>query len=75
MQACAILAYSLCEEAIPELEALLRHRSRETRADAAAAIDAIKHQDHNYFVDRDHSGKGGWVIDLEDERRRPRRRT
>jgi HEAT repeat protein len=62
MQACAILAYALRRDAIPPLEELLSHRNQETRADAAAAIDAIKHKNHHYWVDRDHSGKVRWEV-------------
>jgi hypothetical protein len=75
MQACAILVYSLRRDAIPPLEELLRHRNQETRADAAAAIDAIKRRNHNYWVDRDHSGNVGWTVNPEDELRRTKRRT
>jgi hypothetical protein len=62
MQACAILAYSLRRDAIPRLKELLRHSNPETRADAAAAIDAIKNRKHHYWVDRDHSGKVRWEV-------------
>jgi hypothetical protein len=68
MQACGILAYSLRRDAIPHLEPLLKHRDQKTRDDAAAAIDAIQHQNHHYWFDRDHSGKFFWTVNQEDER-------
>lgn len=55
-QASGILAYSLPRDAIPLLTALLEHRDKKTRADAAAAIDAIKHQNHHFWMDRNHRG-------------------
>jgi hypothetical protein len=67
MQACAILAYSLRKDVLPQLKELLRHRNPETRADAAAAIDAIKHQNHHYWADRSHSGKAFWIVNPQDE--------
>lgn len=57
---CALLAYSLRADALPTLAALLKHADRRTVEDARAAIDAIKSQNHNYFKDRDHSGKILW---------------
>ena len=68
MQACSILAYSLQRDAIPHLQAILTHRDRKTRDDAAAAIDAIKHQNHHYWFDRDHSGDTFWEVNPEDEK-------
>lgn len=53
-QACLLLAIAQNPEALEPLEALLN--DRESSEDAKAAIDAIKHKDHNYFADRDHSG-------------------
>lgn len=67
MQACGILAYSLRRDAIPHLEPLLTHRDQKTQADAAAAIDAILHQNHHYWFDRDHSGNSFWTVNPEDE--------
>jgi len=52
-----LLAYSLRRDVLPELR---KRRQSATGADAediAAAIDAIETQNHNYFVDRDHSGQ------------------
>ena len=57
---CALLAYSLRADALPTLAALLKHADRRTVEDARAAIDAIKSKNHNYFKDRDHSGKILW---------------
>lgn len=62
-RACGLLAYSLRRDAIPFLESLLDHPTKDTAKHAAAAIDAIKHQNHNYFIDRSHTGRGFWVID------------
>jgi len=56
-RACMLLAYSLKRQLLPELR---RQRAAATGPDAAdldAAIDAIECQNHNYFVDRDHSGQ------------------
>jgi len=57
---CALLAYSLRDEAVPKLSVLLRHPDHRTLADARAAIDAIRTKNHHCFVDRDHSGKSRW---------------
>jgi hypothetical protein len=57
---CALLAYSLRNEALPTLSALLKHPDPRTVADARAAIDAIKSKNHHFFQDRDHSGKIRW---------------
>jgi hypothetical protein len=57
---CALLAYSLRNEALPTLTVLLRHSDHRTVADARAAIDAIKRKNHYFFMDRDHSGKIRW---------------
>ena len=54
-RACMLLAVSQRNDAITELQFLLD--DPDSSADAKAAIEAIKHQDHNYFVDRDHSGR------------------
>ena len=53
-RACMLLAVAQKEEAITELETLLK--DIDSTDDAAAAIDAIKNKNHHYFVDRDHSG-------------------
>jgi hypothetical protein len=57
---CALLAYSLRADALPILLSVLKHADRRTVEDARAAIDAIKSKNHNYFKDRDHSGKILW---------------
>ncbi|HXJ89708.1 MAG TPA: hypothetical protein VMS18_23035 [Candidatus Binatia bacterium] len=57
---CALLAYSLRADALPALTALLKHADRRTVEDARAAIDAIRNKNHNFFKDRDHSGKILW---------------
>jgi hypothetical protein len=59
---CGLLAYSLKREALPHLEPLLKHGNPETVADARAAMDAIAHQNHHYFVDRSHSGRCFWQV-------------
>ena len=61
-RACGLCAYSLRQEAIPRLKALLLHQDRETAADAKAAIDAISSRNHHFFVDRDHSGRSFWNV-------------
>jgi hypothetical protein len=58
--ACALLAFSLRKDAIPPLHSLTKHADLRTAADAKAAIDAIKHRNHYYFMDRDHSGRVRW---------------
>ncbi|MBI1371137.1 MAG: hypothetical protein GC159_00005 [Phycisphaera sp.] len=68
MQACAILAYSLRDDVVVYLEPLLKHRDCKTRDNAAAAIDAIKHQNHHYWFDREHTGKFFWTVNRDDER-------
>jgi len=61
-RACGLLAYSLRQDAIPHLEGLLNHADDKTIADARAAIDAIRNQNHHYFVDRNHSGRSFWQV-------------
>jgi hypothetical protein len=56
-RACLLLACSLDESAIAALKAVSCHDDQQTREDVAAAIDAITSKNHNYFVDRTHSGK------------------
>lgn len=62
-RACSLLAYSLKTEALPHLEKLLDSSENQTREDAAAAINAIKSQNHNLFIDRTNSGKTFWEVD------------
>jgi len=57
---CALLAYSQRPDALPILLSLLKHADRRTVEDARAAIDAIESKNHNFFKDRDHSGKILW---------------
>lgn len=61
--ACGALAFALDSESIPCLEELLSHRDASTRADAAAAIDAIRCGNHHYFADRRHTGEVFWSPD------------
>lgn len=65
-RACGLLAYSLRKDALPVLRELLNHSDKRTSEDARAAIDAISHQNHHYFVDRDHSGRTTWVVNESD---------
>lgn len=56
-RACMLLAYSLDEKGLPFLEKLEKEsKVSETLKDAHAAIDAIKNQCSDFFVDRDHTG-------------------
>jgi hypothetical protein len=57
---CALLAYSLRPDALPILSCLVGHQDARTVEDARAAIDAIKSKNHNFFQDRDHSGRVHW---------------
>jgi len=69
--ACSILAYSLRHDAIPSLQAAAERGDPKTRADALAAIDAIAHQNHHYFADRQHTGQTRWIVkpgDLSEDR-------
>jgi HEAT repeat protein len=63
---CCILAYSLRLDAIPLLQKLLSHLDARTVADARAAIDAIENGNHHYFVDREHSGRVFWKVNIGD---------
>ena len=56
-RACMLLACSLDRRSLPFLREIAEHTNNDTRADALAAIDAIKSKNHHYFVDRTHSGK------------------
>lgn len=61
VRACAVLAYSLRDDAILALEALADdNKDRSVREAAAAAIDAIRNKSHHYFHDRQHTGKSQW---------------
>lgn len=61
-RACGLLAYSQKAEAVAHLEPLLQHADARTVEDARAAIDAITHRNHHYFVDRNHSGRAFWQV-------------
>jgi len=61
-RACGVLAYSLRRDALPHLQALTVHEDQKTADDARAAIDAIRQQNHHYFVDRHHTGQTFWVV-------------
>lgn len=56
-RACMMLAFALDKRAVEPLKALLTHEDQRTVEDARAALDAIKHQNHHYFIDRRHTGK------------------
>lgn len=56
-RACGLCSYSLRTDAIPHLEALLCHPDTSTAEHAKAAIDAIQHKNHHYFIDRNHTGR------------------
>ena len=47
------------------LEALRDHSDARTAEDARAAIDAIRSQNHHYFIDRQHTGRMFWDLDEE----------
>jgi hypothetical protein len=53
---CVALAYSLDESLLPELRELAADVQNPSRTDILAVIDAIEHRNHNYFVDRKHTG-------------------
>ena len=55
-RACMLVACSQRKDLLPRLRRLLTDVENDTKADLLAAIDAIESQNHNYFVDRDHSG-------------------
>lgn len=53
---CMLLACSLRKDIVSTLRHLSCAALGDTKADLLAAIDAIEHDNQNYFVDRDHSG-------------------
>lgn len=61
-EACSILAYSLREDVLHDLAALLDHTHPRTRADVSAAIDAIHCRNHHFYVDRAHTGATFWGV-------------
>ena len=54
---CQILAFAQDDEALEHLNCHLEHKHKTTREDVAAAVDSIKCKNHNYFVDRGHTGR------------------
>lgn len=57
-RACMLLAWSLSKDALAPLQQALKvDHDKETLENILAAIDAIKNQNSNYFVDREHTGK------------------
>jgi HEAT repeat protein len=56
-QACMLLAVAGRYDTIAHLENLLEHKSNKTREDAQAAINAIKANNHDLFLDRDGWGR------------------
>jgi hypothetical protein len=52
-----LLACSLRKDLLPELERALESWSGPGEDDVRAAIDAIEHQNQNYFIDRKHTGR------------------
>lgn len=55
-RACMLLACSQNKDVLPELYQAIKSAKFDTAADILAAIDAIESGNHNYFVDRSHSG-------------------
>jgi hypothetical protein len=67
-RACGVLAYSLRKDALPILRPLLRADDDVTREAAEAAVDAITHQNHHLFWDRDGPrGQTFWVVNRGDD--------
>jgi hypothetical protein len=56
-RACQLLAYSQDQSLLPEMYRLLESIPSQSKADFSAAIDAIELQNHNYFLDREHTGR------------------
>ncbi len=50
--ACALAAFSIDPDFLPDLEALLLSPDPDTVADARAAMNAIQNQNHHLFIDR-----------------------
>jgi len=65
-RACSLLAYSLRRDAFPLLEQATQHVDEKTVADAIAALDAIRQQNHHLFVDRGRGGRTFWVVNESD---------
>ena len=62
-RACALLAFSQRTDMLPMLRARLEAVPDDSKGDLCAAIDAIESRNHNFFLDRDHSGKVAWNVD------------
>lgn len=62
-RACSLLAYSLRDDTVSNLRQLLVHDDPSTVDDARAAIDAIEHRNHHFFLDRSHNGKMTWTVE------------
>jgi hypothetical protein len=60
--ACAVLAFSLRRSALQALTRVTTDPDPIVAAAAAAAIDAIRNQDHDRFRDRDHTGRVHWTV-------------
>lgn len=54
---CMLLACSLRRDLVPKLLEIMSQFPADSSPDMLAALDAIEHQNQNYFVDRDHSGQ------------------
>jgi hypothetical protein len=66
-RACGVLAYSLRRDALPVLRPLLRANDDVTRESAEAAVDAVKHQNHHLYWDRDRPrGRTFWTVNRGD---------
>ena len=61
-RACMLLAYGLRPDTLPALREAAMHADVRTAEDARAAIDAIEHRNHHYFVDRTHGGQSFWQV-------------
>jgi hypothetical protein len=60
---CMLLAYSQKKELLPILKHALEGTNDPVgKADLLAAVGAIEHENHNFFVDRKHSGKAKMEI-------------
>jgi hypothetical protein len=67
-RACGVLAYSLRKDALPVLRPLLRANDDVTRDSAEAAVDAVKHQNHHLYWDRDRPrGRTFWTVNRGDD--------
>ena len=63
-RASELLAYLLRRDVLPDLVQAVQMLGGMTGVeDLKAAIDAIETQNHNHFVDRDHSGHLTWTVE------------